>query len=80
MSLIDNIYHGTYATMPNAKEAEKKITEEVETCMEPLRERLTEDQYEAVGDFVFQATNIAQQEGFRLGMQYLLKLLLECVS
>ncbi len=26
MSLIDNIYHGTYATMPNAKEAEKKIT------------------------------------------------------
>lgn len=80
MSLLDDLYRSMYKDIPDLTEVEWNLSEQVETIMEQLKDTISPEDFDRVTDVVFQAVNLAEQEGFKLGMKFMLKFILECLT
>ena len=58
----------------------RKLDEEVNTNIEPLRESMSEKELETIRDMIFSASYIAEKNGFYLGIRTALTMFVEAMQ
>ena len=73
--LLGKIYTLIVKPQSDTVRIERCVDEEVYRLVEPLKERLTDDEMEKLTDLIFAATFTAEQAGFEVGVRFAFKLL-----
>lgn len=79
-NILRKIYQNILAYEKDVHKTEDRITEEIEKIIEPLKEKLNATELEELKNLMYQTSLTAEQEGFQLGMRYLLKLFLTLLA
>lgn len=72
--LLKKIYENIIYYEKDTLKMDKRINAEIDKLIESYRNDFPESDIQTVKELIHQATFIAQKEGFRLGMSYMLKL------
>lgn len=77
--LIRDIFERVNADIPNLKETEKEIDEEIEQIISNMQDKIPQEYYNEIDRYIFEAAGVAERKGFELGVQYMAKLLFACL-
>mgnify|MGYP006968296221 CR=1 FL=1 len=61
-------------------EMEKDLTEQVEAISKAVQEQMPREYHDDIDRHFFEVSGIAERTGFELGMKFMVKLLIECLS
>lgn len=73
--LLRKIYMLIVKQQSDTVKIERYVDEEAYRLVEPLKERLTDDEMEKLTDLIFTANLTAEQAGFEIGVRFALKFL-----
>ena len=74
--LFDNVVSNEKETV----EVNKQVDKKVHTILDHYKEQLTTEEFEKLSADLYYIALISQQEGFELGMKYLLKVAIALLS
>lgn len=74
-SLYYELFDKLSQEIPELSDTENRITEQVNTVLEPFRETFSPEDFERIGEAAFLIVTIAEREGFALGINYITHLL-----
>lgn len=78
--LIIEIFDKVNINLPDLPETEQTIAKQVEAILADMEEQMPQEFHDEIGRRFFEVSGIAERKGFELGMKYMAKLLLECLS
>ena len=78
--LILDVFDRVNIEIPNLMEMEKDLSEQIESILDEMQDQIPQEYLDDVGRRIFEISNIAERKGFELGMKYMAKLLIECLS
>lgn len=78
--IILNIFDKVNIEIPNLAETEKDLSEQIESILDDMQVQIPQEYHDNIGRYIFEVSNIAERKGFELGMKYMAKLLVECLS
>lgn len=74
-SLYYELFDKLSQEIPELSDTENRITEQVNTVLEPFREAFSPRDFERISEAAFFIVTIAEREGFALGINYITHLL-----
>lgn len=78
--LILEIFDRVNVDIPQMSETEKDLTEQIEIILENIQEKMPQEYHDEINRRFFEISGIAEKKGFELGMKYMAKLIVECLS
>ncbi len=75
--IISDIFDKINAGIPDWKEQEHTIEEQIEQILTEIQENIPEKYHDEVGKRLFEISALAEKKGFELGFKYMVKLLME---
>lgn len=78
--LILEIFDRVNVEIPHLPETEDDLTEQIEIILENVQEKIPREYHDEINRRCFEISGIAERKGFELGMKYMAKLLVECLS
>ncbi len=79
-SLILEIFDKVSINIPDLPEMEQNIAKQVEAIFAGMEEQMPQELQNEIEKRFFEVSGIAERKGFELGVRYMAKLLLECLS
>lgn len=78
--LILDIFDKVNIGIPDLTEMEQDLTEQIESILDAMLNQIPEEYHDDIGRHVFEVSGLAERKGFELGVKYMVKLLMECLS
>lgn len=79
--LLKKIFDNVNTVLPQqVSETESELSEETMKILQELESVIPEEYHDELEAKVFEVSGIAERSGFELGMKYMIRLLLECMS
>lgn len=78
--LILDILENVGTKIPQLKETETELSAKALELLQELETQIPEQYHDEIEAVMFQVFQLAEQGGFEVGMKYMSKLLLECLS
>lgn len=78
--IISEIFDRVNIGIPNLMETETELAKEIEEVLESVRAQIPQEYYDEIDRRLFEVSGMAEKKGFELGVKYMAKLFLECLS
>ena len=78
MDKIKEIYQNLMQETEEMKHQRKIVEQKIESVMEESRNKVSTEEYETFRDRFYEVAMVAEENGFVLGFQYAVKLIMEC--
>lgn len=78
--MILEIFDKVNVEIPDLPKIEENLTEQIEDIVESIQEQMPQQYHDEIGRRFFEVSGIAERKGFELGVKYMAKLFVECLS
>ncbi len=78
--MILDIFDRVNSEIPNLAETERAMSQEIEAVLEAAQEKIPQEYHDELDRSLFEAASLAERKGFELGVKYMAKLFIECLS
>lgn len=78
--LILEIFDQVNVEIPDLPEMEKDLSKQIDAVWEKLEGYVPQEYQDEFSRRIFEAAGIAERKGFELGVKYMAKLFVECLS
>lgn len=78
--IILQIFDKVNTDIPGLADTEDEVAKEVEAVLESMQGLIPQEYCDEIDRRLFEVSGIAERKGFELGIKYMAKLLMECLS
>lgn len=78
--MILDIFDKVNVEIPDLPRMEENLTEQIEDIVESIQEQMPQQYHDEISRRFFEVSGIAERKGFELGVKYMVKLFVECLS
>lgn len=78
--MILDIFDKINVEIPDLPRMEEDLARQVETVLENMQGKVPQRYHDEISRYFFEVSGIAERKGFELGVKYMTKLLVECLS
>lgn len=78
--MILDIFDKVNVEIPDLPQMEENLTGQIEDIVESIQEQMPQQYHDEISRRFFEVSGIAERKGFELGVKYMVKLFVECLS